>query len=162
MRIAPQSSLAEFWRTVQPSFRDALRTVNRIPARLQLPRASRGLRGGDPPLLSPFSTLNLRLSTSSGPLLSAVSCELSASVSPLECAVPRFPPLTPLECAVTKTASAKFFRMRSYKNRWGGGSSNGGVDRLVGAQLYPERSRRSRCTLLLCALSELCVKKAPC
>src|SRR5215470_1487856 len=36
-------------------------------------------------------------------LLSAVSCQLSARITPLECVVPRFRLLTPLECAVTKT-----------------------------------------------------------
>src|SRR6266849_4454406 len=42
------------------------------------------------------------------------------ALTPLECAVPRFPPINPLECAVTKTGLAKFFRMRSYKKCRGG------------------------------------------
>ncbi len=44
------------------------------------------------------------------------------SLTLLECAVPGFRVLSPLECAVTKRASYKSFRMRSYKKRWGGGS----------------------------------------
>src|SRR5215472_5503823 len=44
------------------------------------------------------------------------------SLSPVESAVPRFPVLTPLECAVTKTRLRNPFRMRSYEKRWGGGS----------------------------------------
>src|SRR5215467_2293235 len=43
------------------------------------------------------------------------------SLSPLECAVPRFRLLTPLECAVTKTRSPKSFRMRSSEKKWGEG-----------------------------------------
>ncbi len=42
------------------------------------------------------------------------------SLTLLECAVPRFRDVTPLECAVTKMASHKSFRMRSYKKRVGG------------------------------------------
>jgi len=60
-----------------------------------------------------------REDSSSCAALSAVSCQLSARISPLECAVPRFPALTPLECAVTKTRFRKSFRMRSSKKRWG-------------------------------------------
>src|SRR5215472_12646399 len=45
------------------------------------------------------------------------------SLSPLECAVPRFRLLTPLECAVTKTRSPKSFRMRSSEKKWGGRGS---------------------------------------
>lgn len=76
-----------------------------------------------------LSTLNFRLSTSCGLLLSAVSCELSAPLSGLECALPRFPPLTPLKCAVTKTPSCKSFRMRSYKKTRGEGTKSWGVQR---------------------------------
>src|SRR5438094_6064369 len=42
------------------------------------------------------------------------------SVTPLECAVPRFRALSALECAVTKTRPRKSFRMRSSEKRWGG------------------------------------------
>ena|SRR5215831_10432352 len=46
------------------------------------------------------------------------------SLSPLQCAVPRFRLLTPLECAVTKTRSRKSFRMRSSKKSGGRGPPN--------------------------------------
>src|SRR5215472_10903998 len=41
------------------------------------------------------------------------------SISPLECAVPRFHHLSALECALTKTRSCNSFKMRSYGKRWG-------------------------------------------
>ena len=53
--------------------------------------------------------------------LSAVSCRLSTRLSSLECAVPRFGPLSPLECADPKMPRCNSFRMRSYKERWGEG-----------------------------------------
>jgi len=43
------------------------------------------------------------------------------SLTPLECAVPRFRALTPLECAVTKTRPHNSFRMRSSEKKWGAG-----------------------------------------
>ncbi len=46
------------------------------------------------------------------------------SLTPLECAVPRFRALSPLECAVTKMPPRNPFRMRSYKKRWGEGKGN--------------------------------------
>src|SRR5262249_31468544 len=41
------------------------------------------------------------------------------SISPLECAVPRFHALSPLECAVTKTPPRKSLRMHSYGKKVG-------------------------------------------
>ena len=43
-------------------------------------------------------------------------------LTPLQCAVTRFPPVSLLECAVTKSGLHKSFRMRSYEKRWGGGT----------------------------------------
>ena len=44
---------------------------------------------------------------------------LPCQLSPLECAVPRFPLVSPLECAVTKMGPRNSFRMRSYEKRGG-------------------------------------------
>ena len=50
----------------------------------------------------PASTEGARGDSFSRSAMSTVGCQLSARISPLECAVPGFPALTPLECAVTK------------------------------------------------------------
>jgi hypothetical protein len=57
---------------------------------------------------------------------------LTASVSLLECAVPKNSPITPLECAVPKTKDFKSFIMRSSKKSGGlGYSSQFGSTQLV-------------------------------
>src|SRR5215472_15606459 len=48
---------------------------------------------------------------------------ISATLSPLRCALPQFRPLTLLECAVPKMRPCKSFRMRSYEKRWGEGAT---------------------------------------
>src|SRR6266567_8529524 len=53
-------------------------------------------------------------------------------LSPLQCAVTRFPPVSLLECALTKMGSRNSFRMRSYEKKWGGGGRYVGTDRAPG------------------------------
>jgi hypothetical protein len=54
--------------------------------------------------------------------LSAVNCRLLPSLTPLECAVPRFRVVSSLECADPKMPRCNSFRMRSYKKSGGRGS----------------------------------------
>jgi hypothetical protein len=79
----------------------------------------RGLFGS-----SRLSTVNCQLSPSLTPLECAVEHpmkDLSASVNALECAVMENRALSPLECADPKTLRRNPFRMRSSEKRWGGG-----------------------------------------
>src|SRR5271168_2735136 len=67
---------------------------------------------------SKFSPLTRHSFTPPAPTSSETG---SGSLTPLESALPKNPPITPLQSALTKSPHFKSFRIRTYKNNRGGG-----------------------------------------